>query len=284
MKSTVARPVPGFTSAVQLKEAAGGFPALFIFPGLGGVIDALAELAASIELPLKIYAFQSRGIEGAFPPDTQVEEMVDQYLAELTRLQVNGPYLLCGHSLGGLVAFETARRMRASGAEVGALILLDTPIHQSLWPRSFFLSVLLQRLRHHLSVIIALPPRKIVGYLARTFRMMINAVLTYLRLANPVVAAEENLTPAMKEVWTHQIAAWANYRPLFYPDKMIYFVAAIPEWAPLDPDVMWRGRVKELEVHIVAGGHRSMLDQPYVSQVASTLADCLRPFCAGKAK
>jgi thioesterase domain-containing protein len=275
MRSTAMRLLPAYTCAVQLKDGIDKRPALFICPGLGGTTDALVELCASIVLPLRIYAFQSRGIDGTLPPDTRVEEMADHYLAELTRLQPNGPYLLCGHSFGGLVAFEMAGRLHAVGAEIAALILLDTPIHQSFWPRSYFLSVLLQRLRHHFAVIPALPLKKIAGYTARTALMLANTVLTYRRLAKPMIISDEELAPALEEVWNCTVVAWANYSPGFYPGKVVYFSAAIPGPMTFDPDVLWGGRVQELEVRVVAGAHRSMLDQPHVSALASTLADYL---------
>ncbi len=280
MTSTVMRAPPTLACAVRLKDGTDKLPAAFLFPGLGGTTDALAELCALILLPLRIYAFQPRGADGKSPPDTRVEEMADYYLTELKRLQPNGPYLLCGHSFGGLVAFEMARRLRA---EVGALILIDTPIHQAFWPLSYFLSVLLQRLRHHQSVIFALPLKEIASYTARTTIMMFNRVLVYLRLANNKISPDKELAPELNEIWNYQLLAAANFCPGYYPGKMVYFSAAIPGPMTLDPNVLWRGRVLDLEVQVIAGGHRSMLDRPYVSGLASALTEYLRPYCSGQA-
>ena len=41
-------------------------------------------------------------------------------------LQPEGPYLLGGWSFGGMLAYEMARQLRASGQEVGMLAILDT--------------------------------------------------------------------------------------------------------------------------------------------------------------
>lgn len=280
MRSTVKRPLPEFSSAIKLKDGTDSLPALFIFPGLGGTTDALRELCTSIVLPFRIYAFQPRGIDGKIPPDNRLEEIVYHYSAELTQLQPNGPYLLCGHSFGGLVAFEMARRLRAAGAEIAVLVLLDTPLNESFWPRSAFLYMLLQRLRYHLSVILALPLREVATYTARTAFKMIKTVLVYLRLAKKTISPDNELSSTLQEVWNCQILAAADYRPGFYPGKMFYFKAANSDGAIPDPNILWRGRVQELDVRVVPGGHRSMLDQPYVSGLALTLAECLRPFHA----
>lgn len=283
MISIIMRPVAGFACAVQLKDGSDGLPNLFIFPGLGGTVSALAQLCSLIAVPSRIYAFQSQGVDGTVPPDRRVEDMASRYLAELTRLQPNGPYLLCGHSFGGLVAFEAAQRLRASGAEIAALILLDTGIHQSFWPRRYFAAVLLRRLRHHLSVILALPLKEMLGYAARTARMLVHRVRTYLRVTDLSAGIDEDeMTPALKEIRNCERVAAADYCPGFYPGKIIYISSAIPGPATFDPNVLWRGRAQELEVRIVAGGHRSMLDQPYVSDLGSTLAEYLRPFCVGR--
>ncbi|WP_084143676.1 alpha/beta fold hydrolase [Methylocapsa acidiphila] len=273
----IARPLPSFTCAVQLRKGREDLPALFIFPGLGGTVDALTELSRSMDTPVKVYAFQSLGIDGETRPNPKIEDMAEHYLVEVVRLQPEGPYFLCGHSLGGLVAFEIATRLRAAGAEIGALILLDSPIDQAFWPWSYFLFVLWLRLRHHLSVIISLSPGKAAAYVVRRSRMLVNVVLARLRLAKPMIAAERKLPPALQAVWDQEVVAGSNYCPGFYPGKMIFLAADTPGWAPLDPDVFWRARVEELEVHLVPGGHRTMLDQPHVAGVALTLNDCLRP-------
>jgi aspartate racemase len=52
--------------------------------------------------------------------------MAAHYLKELKSLQPEGPYFIGGYSFGGLVAYEMAQQLRASGESVGLLALLDT--------------------------------------------------------------------------------------------------------------------------------------------------------------
>jgi len=47
-------------------------------------------------------------------------------LAEIRKHQQHGPYVLCGHSLGGLLAYEIAGQLRSQGEDVAWLGLLDT--------------------------------------------------------------------------------------------------------------------------------------------------------------
>src|SRR4030095_9055074 len=55
-----------------------------------------------------------------------VEDMAAHYINELRSVQPTGPYFIGGRSLGGMIAFEMARQLRAQGHEIGLLALLDT--------------------------------------------------------------------------------------------------------------------------------------------------------------
>ncbi len=60
------------------------------------------------------------------PPAKSIEEMAARYLAEVRRVQPQGPYRLGGWSMGGLVAFAMARQLAAEGEATELLALIDT--------------------------------------------------------------------------------------------------------------------------------------------------------------
>ncbi|MET8981866.1 thioesterase domain-containing protein [Streptomyces sp. NPDC004539] len=78
------------------------------------------------------YGFEAPGYRGDVRPLHSLTEMADRYLLELRELQPHGPYFLGGLCQGGLVAYEMARRLRASGEEVRALVLVNPPSQLSL--------------------------------------------------------------------------------------------------------------------------------------------------------
>ncbi len=72
-----------------------------------------------------------------------IEKMAQNYISILTNAFPNGPYIFCGYSLGGMVAFETARQLIENYNKEVFLFLLD-PQHfrkgrnwrpTALWPR-----------------------------------------------------------------------------------------------------------------------------------------------------
>ncbi|MGP8006975.1 MAG: amino acid adenylation domain-containing protein [Acidimicrobiales bacterium] len=62
------------------------------------------------------------------PTRTSVEQMAEEAVAQIRSRQPSGPYLLGGHSAGGLVAYEAARRLVGTGEEVPLVVVIDTPV------------------------------------------------------------------------------------------------------------------------------------------------------------
>jgi thioesterase domain-containing protein/acyl carrier protein len=111
-------------SALVELAAGGPEPPLFVVHGAGGNVHGYLELARRLGGPRPVFGLEARRPAGG------VAEMADAYLAEIRRLQPEGPYHLAGWSLGGLVAFEMARRLTAGGERVGSLGLLDPWLHR----------------------------------------------------------------------------------------------------------------------------------------------------------
>jgi hypothetical protein len=53
--------------------------------------------------------------------------MASDYLAQIRAVQPRGPYLLAGHCVGGITAYEMAQQLTAEGETVALLIMFDTP-------------------------------------------------------------------------------------------------------------------------------------------------------------
>jgi len=78
-------------------------------------------LARSFPGTRPVHAFQAPGLEGDGPVLPTVEETAQTFVDDLLREQRSGPYLLGGHCLGGIVAFEMARRLETDGHTVAGM-------------------------------------------------------------------------------------------------------------------------------------------------------------------
>ncbi|MFD4787066.1 thioesterase domain-containing protein [Streptomyces sp. NPDC058459] len=101
-----------------------------LFPPLGGGLLPYLGLVAHLSRQGPVYGIRALGLEEGEEPDTRIPDMADRY-AEAVAALPSCPSLFVGWSLGGLLAFETARRL--SGGHVPDLVLVDsspTPIHE----------------------------------------------------------------------------------------------------------------------------------------------------------
>ncbi|MEV1009695.1 SDR family NAD(P)-dependent oxidoreductase [Streptomyces sp. NPDC049881] len=109
--------------AVPLRDGSG--TPLFLLHPSGGDVVCYAELARHLEEDLPLVALSDPELSG-HPGPRGIPEMVGQYLDVIRRRQPAGPYLLGGWSMGGTVAHEVARRLRAEGERVDLLVMIDS--------------------------------------------------------------------------------------------------------------------------------------------------------------
>lgn len=103
----------------------GNHPPFFCAPGMGGNPLGQRFLAERLGAHQPFYGLQARGVDGAQPPHTCVEEMATEYIEAIRAVQPSGPYYLGGFSGGGVVAFEMCQQLTAAGESIGLLALLD---------------------------------------------------------------------------------------------------------------------------------------------------------------
>jgi amino acid adenylation domain-containing protein len=96
-----------------------------VHPG-GGTLLNYVHLVRHLPAELPVYGIQARGLDGSDEPHDALEQMAADYIAAIRSAQPDGPYLLVGHSLGGVIAFEIARQLRRENERVAFLGLFDS--------------------------------------------------------------------------------------------------------------------------------------------------------------
>jgi len=128
---------------------------IFCFPFAGGSPSVFSSWGRELGPRIEVFAAHpgGRGMRFRECPMTTVEAMVEEYLRAV-RLHLDLPYVLYGHSLGGLIAFDIARILEAENLRpperlfLGAsapphLGLIHEPIHHL--PDAGFVDALQQR-------------------------------------------------------------------------------------------------------------------------------------------
>jgi amino acid adenylation domain-containing protein len=251
----------------------GDRPAFWLPHPVGGHVVFARRLAVHLDPEQPLMGIQAQGLDGQREPLRSIEQMAERYLELIRKAQPNGPYFLGGHSLGGLISFEIAQRLRAAGESVGMLALFDTPGPN--YPR-----------RTSLMVRIA----DLVEFRSNTFKAWLqrksidpvphNEVEEYLRY-DPLKGEQRGgaLVDAIDRVTHFNEIAANNYRPRPYPGIVHVFRATqVPHWPGMrfdDPTCGWAPFAQHVETHTVDCTHQNMMDEPGVSELGEKLQDHL---------
>ncbi len=108
-------------------------PALFLLP------DGAGSLFSYISLPPLPSGVAVYGLDSPFhdsPKDYTItfEEVASIFIQEIRAIQPQGPYMLGGWSLGGILAFEASRQLIAQGETITNLLMIDSPCPGTLPP------------------------------------------------------------------------------------------------------------------------------------------------------
>jgi len=99
---------------------------LFLIHGAGLNVLLYQSLTHHLNEGRPIFAFQAKGLDGSRELSNNIEEMADDYIHEIKKVQPNGPYMLLGFSLGGFIAYDMAKKLSNGGDEVGFAGVIDS--------------------------------------------------------------------------------------------------------------------------------------------------------------
>ncbi len=117
--------LPGHVIAIR---NTGGHRPLFCIHGADGGVMFYREFAMQLDEDRPFYAIEAPMLQNLnLNALASVAETATAYLADIRKIQPEGPYLLGGYSFGGLVAYEMAQQLRSMGIETSKLLLFDTP-------------------------------------------------------------------------------------------------------------------------------------------------------------
>jgi acetoacetyl-CoA synthetase len=273
------RPKPSLLVTLKGGSKASGAVPLFLVHGIGGNIMELRPLAQSIDYPGAVIGIQPRGIEGESEPLDRIEAMASCYVEAIRSVQPDGPYLLAGYSLGGIVALEMARILLARGEPVRPLIMIDAPLDEREWPTRIWLGILWHRLRIHAASLLDLTPRAWPGYLSGVFNSLMGH---YFRRFDRNPARhfanfyKKDLPSALARLLDSGIAAATAYKPRFLDHTSFFLKAEHGIYTECDPEVIWKSYLRDMQVEIIPGDHDTILAPPQLARLSSAMTTYLR--------
>lgn len=268
--AVLVRTDPGYTSAWHLAQLSvkGSRPPIVFVHGLRGGVVFLRELVEALGPDQPCYAFEADGRFDGTLEATSVGDLAAAYVDLLRGVRPEGPYHLCGYSAGGLVAFEIARQLAASGQKVAHLGLIDTYA-----PVAGRRVSALQKKLNHARVLRGLPSSEKLAFVRRTLERV-------LRRERKHVGGVDFDGPLRRAM----LGLLADYEPEgAYPGHVDLFRPAIPFLGNrLDRALGWdRCAVAGCTVHDVPGDHRTVFEADNARILATALTRAINRSAAG---
>lgn len=251
-----------------------------------GTVFSYVQLARYLGQDQPFYGLQVVSQSDEQPPQPRLETMAADYLQAIQTIQPQGPYLLGGWSMGGVVAFEIAQQLHRQRQPVALLALLDSwapssgkPIDAAAEPEADrqLLAQFLGDLRGRFAKDLPALPDDL-AQLDSTEQL--NYILEQARLLEFLFPTEglPQLGRLFQTFKANVRAMW-GYRPQVYPDRITLFQASESAFTagtgtiqPPDPASSWpRFSTEPVEMYLVPGDHYTMLAEPHVQTLAERL-------------
>jgi len=278
----------GTESCIVPLHDAGSNPPLFLIAGVGGHVFTFHKFARLLGEDQPTYGVKAVGIDGKLEPPDRVPDIAAHYVKEILVLRPEGPYLLGGYSVGGLVAFETACQLRAQRKEVPLVVIFDA--NAPGYPKKLPLG---KRLLTHWNNFARANFEDKKKYLRARYgsvkaRVMMKLGLNILN-APEIKDVEGFAQDTIKKVWAALDKAGKTYWPGQKFDGRIALFSAEQheEWAATvydDPCKGWSDwTTGKVETYTMPGSHLEMFQTQAINQVAESLRGAIRQTLAGQA-
>jgi thioesterase domain-containing protein/aryl carrier-like protein len=236
-------------------------PFFCVHPGGGNVLCYL-QLSRHLGTDQPFYGLQAPGLDGICQPLSSIEEMAERYVTAIRRSHPQGPYALGGWSVGGVVAYEMAQRLRAAGQEVRMLAIIDSGVLYAI------------------AVLMAMFPKGGPGAFD-IMRQPADDQLADFRVRSAAAKlipdqADEKLAGRIHRLFVSNMRAVFNYHPSRYEGRISVLQAEERLVRDrFDPAREWSQRCAHVATYTVPGDHLSMLHEPHVGSLAAALRRAL---------
>jgi aspartate racemase len=180
-----------------------------------GLIDFLPDLVPPGH---PLYWCKLEHVDGRRVRHLTIDGLANDYCRQILAAGLAGPYILCGYSFGGLVAFETARQLCKSEGAATSLFLMEPslPTPRATGYRS--------RVVHHLANLPCVPRGRRMSYLYEKAKASLQLVRGRVRQLYCEARLALGLSVPVKMRWPYAEhfyrKAIARYVPQPFPGKL----------------------------------------------------------------
>jgi enterobactin synthetase component F len=248
---------------------------LFCIHPMAGISMGFSGLLRHLDPSMPVYGLQSRGLRSSEQLPTSIEQIAADYLAEIRRVQPEGPYRLVGRSMGGLIGHAIVEQMQAREMEVEMLAMIDSYVFAGDLDRPRTES---EEVR---AVMSFLDTHPLDGSTPQTLKELAEVVVrTYdprsIPLFQEIIRNNPEFIYNLCALMLNHLALARNYVPGKIDVDLLYF-QAMEKTGNLDgildrsPSAWQRYIGGEIEVHELACHHEGVLDSVPAAHIGKTL-------------
>jgi acyl-CoA synthetase (AMP-forming)/AMP-acid ligase II/thioesterase domain-containing protein len=269
---------PSPSASLRAVQPEGSNPPLYFVHACDGEILYFTDLARRLGSEQPFYALRAQGLDRNTTPINRVEDMAAHYLAEIEAVQPEGPYLLGGAGVGGIIALEMAQVLLSQSKSVGMLVLIDTRLPKSFHPKNPHPSTSQQeRAAYTNKTNWQEISRRLTFYLHRALFYLEHG-REALRLAMSILTHRRGqISKALARrysVMESTANAVDTYSPSPYPGQLVIFLPEKRHGFP-SPETRiqeWRQLAAgRFDARVIPGEHLRILREPYVKVLAAQL-------------
>jgi thioesterase domain-containing protein/acyl carrier protein len=108
---------------------------IFVVHGRGGYTAPRPQFYSGLSESTKLVMFELPGLNGGQKSPRTIRDVAKAYVAQIERDYPVGPVRLAAFCVGGVIAIEMARQLRALGRDIAGIVLLDPRVPERLLDR-----------------------------------------------------------------------------------------------------------------------------------------------------
>jgi len=258
---------PDSPIVARLRQGQPDQPPLFCLFGVTLYQDLALELAEDrpvfgVHVPFRYVPGQDRR--------PTLQEIGQRYADLIRSHQTHGPYHLLGLCFGGIVAYEVARQLAASGGPVAAVTIIDAVLPNAIQidRRKRWLSYLARAWENPLEF-----QRTLRKRLKRTYQrsLLRSSFQNWLAPKDTRQTIDLPIDGPEVDAEVNRFAA----SPSRLPTRLLVVCATKeprPEWSTVAPDQGWCGRAETMVICNVPANHLGVLREPHVQMLAQAVS------------
>ncbi len=258
-----------YTFAVPF-QAEGSKTPIFFVHALEGEAVIFRYIANNFDPDRPFYAFHFDRNAAKWVHPISIEQIAENYIQDIIAIQPQGPYLIAGQCIGGVIAYEMGMQLKKAGHEIALLAMYDPILIWSPQPQ-----VLNERLARKADEIKKLGLRFITEFLNKKFIDYRNGLLRAVYENGNNLASKKLFS--LLNIETILQSALSNYEISKYAGEVIYFK---PENNVInnsqDSIEIWKKYIPSLKVVSLRGNHLSVFYEENAENTRQVLEEILK--------